>query len=155
MIKKLNFIVTRMHSSRMRTSGFNGHMYRGCVPGGGGVCPGEGGVYREVYQRGYNPDPEADTPSREHNDRHGKHFYPKCSNQWYQWRIQDFPEVDNPKGWGGNPLFGNFFVENCIIMKKRTKAGVGAGTRPFIPHWDPPMISWLECYFPLWRWLKI
>ena len=40
----VTFIVTRMHSSRMRTAHFSGHLLGGCVPRGvsaeGGVCPG-------------------------------------------------------------------------------------------------------------------
>ena len=66
--------VTRMHSSRMRTGRFNGHLYRrrgslpeGGLPGGhlggclpGGVCPGgcvQGGVHPHWTQRQTPPAP--------------------------------------------------------------------------------------------------
>ena len=69
--KQAFLFVTRMHSSRMRTARFNGHLYWGwgevsgvCVSGGeiSRGFPG-GRVSRlGVVSRWGSPDPEADTP---------------------------------------------------------------------------------------------
>ena len=47
--------------------------------------------------------------------------------------MQDFPVGRQSQREGPNSLFGNFFAENCMKMKKLDSEG---GTHPWCPPWS-------------------
>ena len=82
--------LTRMHSSRMRTTRFNGHLYRGEYLSQGGVCPGS--CVQRVCQEGCVQGMYTPTHRQTHIPR-SRGRYPPSNRMTDRYQNITFPQL--------------------------------------------------------------